>query len=78
MKITSKPRRKTTKRKAKFRFSASEAGVRLEGKLDRTAYKPCGPSYSKKIKRGKHILRVRGIDLGNNTGGATTYRWTVK
>lgn len=77
-KITAKPKRKTTKRRAKFKFSASEAGVRFECKLDRTAYKPCGPSYSKKVKRGKHKLWVRGVDLGNNTGGATLYRWTVK
>ena len=48
-------------------FSSTEAGSTFECKLDRGAFKPCGPKLKlRRLKPGKHTLLVRAVDaLGN-------------
>ncbi len=55
------------RRKATFRFASGEAGSRFRCKLDRKSYKPCtSPKTYKKLKRGKHVFRVRARDRAGN------------
>jgi hypothetical protein len=66
--ITKQPKRKTTKRKAKLKFSSSEAGSTFECKLDKKPFKPCESPFKKKVKAGKkHKFLVRATDATGNT-----------
>ncbi|MGN6202896.1 MAG: Ig-like domain-containing protein [Solirubrobacterales bacterium] len=56
------PLARTTKRKAKFTFSANEAGSRFECKLDGKPFKPCASPFKKKVGLGRHRFKVRAID----------------
>ena len=55
------------KRKATFRFGSGEAGSRFLCKLDKKRYRPCtSPKTYKKLKRGKHVFRVKARDRAGN------------
>ncbi|MEA2132258.1 MAG: hypothetical protein QOC68_167 [Solirubrobacteraceae bacterium] len=55
------------KRRATFRFASGEAGSRFVCKLDKKPYKPCtSPKTYKKLKRGKHVFRVKARDRTGN------------
>jgi CSLREA domain-containing protein len=65
--ITKGPQAKTHSRKAKFKFTSSEAGSSFECKLDRKPFKPCkSPKKYKGLKPGKHVFKVRAIDAAGN------------
>ena len=56
-----------TKRKATFRFGSGEPGSKFACKLDKQKYKPCtSPKTYKKLKRGKHVFRVKARDRAGN------------
>ena len=57
-----KIRTKKKKVRVKFRLKASEPGVVFQCKFDKGKYKPCGPKVKKRVKRGKHKLKVIAID----------------
>ena len=77
--ITKKPKKKTTKRTAKFKFTSDEAGSTFQCKLDRKKFKSCDSPYKKKVKPGKHKFQVRAIDpAGNVDPSPAKYRWRVK
>jgi hypothetical protein len=62
-----KARVKGAKRKARFRFSSSEAGSTFLCKLDSKAFVPCrSPDTYKHLKRRKHELRVEAVDPAGN------------
>jgi len=62
-----KARINQAKRKATFRFGSGEAGSRFACKLDRQRFKPCtSPKTYKKLKRGKHVFRVKARDRAGN------------
>jgi hypothetical protein len=74
-----KPRRKSRVRTAKFKFGSNEAGSTYRCKLDRGKYRACKSSYSKKVKPGRHTLRVIAIDpAGNRDATPIVWTWTVK
>ena len=78
-KITKKPKKKSTKRKAKFKFTSDEANSTFQCRLDKKSFKACSPPYKKKVKRGKHKFRVRAIDpAGNVDPTPAKYSWKVK
>jgi hypothetical protein len=55
------------KRKATFKFAAGEAGSRFLCKLDKKNFKPCtSPKTYKRLKRGKHVFRVKARDAAGN------------
>lgn len=64
--ITKGPK-KTTKRRPKFKFVASEPGTTFRCQLDRGAFAKCSsPFLPPKLSIGKHVLRVEAVDsLGN-------------
>ena len=58
--ITRKPKRKTTKRKAKIAFVSNAAAATFECSLDGFAYNPCtSPFKVKRLSRGEHFVLVR-------------------
>lgn len=70
----------SAKRKATFRFASSERRSRFLCKLDKQKYKPCtSPKTYKKLKRGKHVFRVKARDrAGNVDRTPTVKRFKIK
>jgi hypothetical protein len=77
--ITKKPKKKSTKRKAKLKFESSEAGSSFECKLDKKPFKACESPFKKKVKSGKkHKFKVRAIDAaGNADATPAKAKWKV-
>ena len=73
--ITRRPKDKTSKRTAKFKFAADEAGstfdCRLKGKgLDAATkqFNPClSPRKYRSLDPGKYVFKVRATDIKGNT-----------
>lgn len=75
------PKRETTKHKAKFTFSADEAGVSFECSLDsKSAFAPCtSPAKFKRLDAGKHKFFVRASDAAGNTDATPAkLKWKVR
>ncbi|HEX6659677.1 MAG TPA: hypothetical protein VF065_16415, partial [Ilumatobacter sp.] len=65
--------------RARFAFRSSEPGSRFECKLDRGAWRACASSKTFRVKRGKHVLKVRAIDAsGNSDATSAVWRWIVR
>jgi len=77
VKVSKGPKPKSTKRKAKFLFSA-EAGATFRCKLDKGGFEGCKSPAKFKVKPGKHKLSIRATDDLGNAGAAETYKWKVK
>src|SRR4029450_6071154 len=59
--------KKPRKHRIKVFFSSSEAGSHFQCKLDKKAFKPCtSPKSYRKLKPGKHKIKVRAIDTAGN------------
>ncbi len=76
VKFVKKPKRKSRKRNAAFRFVTDEA-VRYECKLDRKPWAECGGRVKYRVKRGKHTFKVRATDTAGNTSKPKTYKFKV-
>ena len=86
--IDSGPRKRTTKRRATFRFSmtfptAPPRGVGgdpgFECSLDGKPFVPCTSPRSFRVKVGRHTFKVKAHDeFGNEDPSAAKYRWRVK
>jgi hypothetical protein len=74
--IDGAPKKKTSKRKARFAFHA-EPRASYECKLDGKPWKSCssasGASY--KVKHGKHQFRIRATDQLGNRGPIKRHKW---
>ena len=77
--ITTHPKRKTRKTKAKFAFTSSVPGSTFECSRDGKPFGPCTSPTGFKVKRGKHTFaaRARG-PLGNADSTPATAAWRVK
>jgi hypothetical protein len=66
-----KPRVKTKRKRARvaFTFTADEAAT-FACSLDGKGYVPCASPLKAKVRRGKHVLRVRAIDRAGNVDGS--------
>lgn len=76
-KFKSKPKKTTTKRKARFTFSADEPAT-FQCKLDRGKFRPCKSPFTKTVRRGKHTLTVVPTDQAGNKGKPVKASWNVK
>ena len=77
--IAKAPKRRSTKRKARFALESSEAGSTFECALDKKPFKPCGTKVKFRVKPGKHTLRARAIDAAGNADQTPAIaRWKVK
>jgi hypothetical protein len=74
-KLKKKPKKNTSKKKAKFKFTADEPATTFECKLNRKKFKPCTSPRKVKAKQGKNRFRVRAIDASGNVGKAVKYSW---
>ena len=73
LKIAKGPKKKSSKKKAKFRFEV-DAGSALSCQLDKKPAAPCGTTAKFKVKPGKHKLTVTATDSAGNSAGAV-YKW---
>jgi len=65
--ITKHPRKRSTKRKAKLRFSSDEPNSTFECRFDRRAFKPCAsPRKYKHLEFERHRFAVRAADAAGN------------
>jgi hypothetical protein len=65
--ITKHPPNRLDRSKAKFKFTADEAGAKFECKVDRKRFKRCtSPKVVKRLDDGKHKFKVRAIDAAGN------------
>jgi len=72
------PLARTTKRKAKFTFSANEPNSRFECKLDGKPFKPCTSPFKKKVGLGRHKFKVRAVDAQGLTDPTpVVFTWRV-
>jgi hypothetical protein len=63
---------------AKVKFSADEADVDFECKLDKEPYKSCkSPKKFKKLDDGKHKVKVRGTDAAGNRSKAAKEKFEI-
>ncbi len=77
--IVSGPARVGYERKAKFRFSSSEAQSSFKCKLDKKRWKKCRSPYKLKVPPGNHLFKVRAIDrFGNADPTPARFSWRVK
>jgi len=77
--ITKGPKKKTGKRTARFTFVASEPGSTFECRLDIGSFEPCDSPEDVRVKRGRHVFRVRATDASGNTDPTPArHRWKVR
>jgi hypothetical protein len=77
--ITAGPARRTTARRATFRFVSSEVGSTFECRLDRGSWRRCtSPRTYGSLSRGLHAFRVRARDgAGNVDETPAVRRWRI-
>ena len=60
--ITKGPKKKTTKRRPKFKFTSTQGGSAFQCKVDKGKFAACASPFTPpKLKLGKHVLKVRAI-----------------
>lgn len=69
--IKKKPAKRTHQHLATFRFAGDTA---FECELDHLPFRRCGPSFSRRVPAGKHVLRVRPAGA---SGPVAVFRWRV-
>ena len=72
------PKKKTTKRKAKFTFSSDDPAATFQCKLDKKSFAACSSPKKVKVKPGRHKFSVEAIDAaGNIDASAAKFAWKV-
>ena len=76
-KITKRPDKRTTKRRATFRFRADEKST-FECKLDRKKWRACKSPKKVRVDPGRHKFKCRATDADGNTDRTpAVFRWKV-
>lgn len=76
--ITSGPKKRTTRKRARFAFRSTESGSSFKCRLDGGAYKPCTSPTVFRVGKGRHKLWVRATDaVGNVDPTPASYAWRV-
>ena len=76
--IGKKPAKRTRKRRARFTFSATQAGARFECKLDRRPFKTCASPLRIRVRPGRHSFQVRAVSTdGKPDPTPAGFRWRV-
>jgi len=72
------PRRKTALRAATFAFASDQPGSSFQCKLDRAPFKPCRSTFRRRVRPGRHSLRVRAVNsAGLLDPTPAVFRWKV-
>jgi hypothetical protein len=64
--LASHPKKRTTKRRATFRFTATESQVTFQCRLDKKAWSACTSPRSYRVTRGWHVFKARARDAAGN------------
>jgi hypothetical protein len=75
--LTSHPRKRTTKRRASFGFTATEAHPTFQCRLDKKAWGACTSPKSFRVTHGWHVFKVRARDAAGNLD-PTPASWRFK
>jgi hypothetical protein len=76
--ITKAPKRRTTDRTPTIKFKSSQNPATFKCKLDSKPYKPCtSPDTLPRLKRGKHVFKVRAFAGGTHDPTPATARFKV-
>jgi hypothetical protein len=78
--ITSGPSGVVHRRRAVFRFSATEVGATFRCRLDDKAWGACESGWTYRgLKQGRHVFRVKATDEAENVDSTPAIRrWRVK
>jgi hypothetical protein len=72
--ITKKPARRTTKRRARFKFTATQGVDDFKCKLDSRPFRDCTSPFVKRVSRGRHTFKVKA----DGDPSPASYSWKVK
>ena len=73
------PPKSTRRHRARFRFTADEAGAQFECSLGGRDYKRCSSPKKVRVKTGRHTFKVRASDAaGNVESEPASFTWKVK
>jgi len=76
-KIAKHPRSRTPLRVAKFAFSSNQSGSTFQCRLDKRPFKACRSPFKHKMKRGRHVFRVRAVSGGIADPTPARFSWRV-
>jgi hypothetical protein len=77
--IAKKPKKRSSKRKAKFTFGSDDPSATFSCSLDGKPFATCTSPDKLKVKRGRHTFTVLAKDAaGNISDPPATTSWTVK
>jgi hypothetical protein len=76
--IGKKPAKRTRKRRSRFTFSATQAGVRFECKIDRRPFRACASPLRIRVRPGRHSFQVRAVSTdGKPDPTPAGFHWRV-
>jgi hypothetical protein len=73
--LRSRPAKRSTTRRARFTFKASERVSKFECRIDGRKFKRCRSGVRVKVRPGLHRFRVRAVDRAGNRSAIRSYRW---
>ena len=71
--ISTKPKKKSSKRSQQVAFGSDEPGSTFECSLDDGAFHACKSPEKLNVGKGRHTFRVRATDLAGNVDGTPAY-----
>jgi Trypsin len=74
--IAKHPKKKTTKRKARFTFGANEESS-FQCKLDKGTFKSCSSPFKQRVSPKRHKFQVQAVDVQGNVGTVDKFKWRV-
>lgn len=85
-KITKHPRKRTTSKRAEFKFKAlfcttgtEFTAAHFKCKLDDAKYRKCdSPKRYRHLHRGRHRFSVKPVARGFGPGKSDSFSWTIK
>ena len=76
--ITKHPKKRGTKRRAKFAFDADEPAT-FQCSVDGKPFKDCASPFRKRVSRKRHKFAARAVDsAGNVDATPAKFKWKVK
>jgi len=76
--IRKHPRKRSSKRRARFTFTSNQPGSHFECKLDRRRFRPCKSPFVRRLMPGRHTFRLRAINgAGVSDPTPAVFRWRI-
>jgi Tol biopolymer transport system component len=72
------PKKRSRRRRARFTFSSDLPGSHFECKLDKRGFRPCRSPFVRRLRPGRHALRLRAISAaGLADPTSAVFRWRI-